>query len=121
MGAFLECTKLTRVEFTDSVECIGKEAFNACLSLSEFTIPTMENYRYLSATPESGYFSASSVGIFKYCGNLTSVRFNGTVEEFKALFNYEKKNESAFDDWCHESYITKIICTDGEYDLYNIY
>ena len=121
MGAFLECTKLTRVEFTDSVECIGKEAFNACLSLSEFTIPTMENYRYLSTTWEWSYLSESTVSIFKYCGNLTSVRFNGTVEEFKVLFNYEKKNESAFDSWCHESYITKIICTDGEYDLYNIY
>lgn len=118
MLAFFECFSLKKVEFTGPVERIFIGAFNACISLEEFTLPEIDNPNNLCVHEDYRYPVGAS-SIFAYCGKLTALRFNGTIEEFKAKFNYEKKDEAAFDAAYYDSYILTIICSDGEYDITN--
>lgn len=118
MLAFFECFSLKKVEFTGPIDKIFVGAFNACVSLEEFTLPEIENLTNLSCREDYKYPTGGR-SIFLHCGKLKELHFNGTVEEFKEKFNYEKKDEGAFDWAYYESYVLTIICSDGEYDITN--
>ena len=55
-GAFADCTKLTTVNFTESVTSIGQEAFKNCSALTEITVP--------------GSVTKITTGVFENCVNL---------------------------------------------------
>ena len=110
-NAFRSCSALTSVEFEGGeITSLGSGAFAACTSLTNFNL-VMFNSKSFEVDYSSG------LDIFEYCGSLKTINFNGTVEEFRALVNYEEEYNSWDDTWLADSYIIKIQCSDGEIEV----
>ncbi len=95
VGAFQDCSSLTSVTIPDNVTSIERFAFYYCKSLTSVTIPD----------------NVTSIGnlAFSDCSSLTGITFNGTVEEWNAIY---KGN-----NWSYNIPATKVVCTDGEVEL----
>lgn len=104
--AFKGCSSLKLVEFsgTDMVN-IGVGAFTACTLLEKIYLPKIEVDYY------GGY------ELFKYCGSLKTIIFNGSIEEFYEHFHYDKDYDSFDDAWLMHSYVITIKCIDGEIEI----
>ena len=81
----------TEVIFPDSVTTIGDYAFAYC-----------DNIVHLAIGKGVTYIGEEA---FNYCSNLTSITFNGTVAEWKAI---EKE-----DGWNSNVPATEVVCADG--------
>ncbi|MDE7227952.1 MAG: leucine-rich repeat domain-containing protein [Treponemataceae bacterium] len=97
--AFDSCTSLTSVEIPDSVTSIGECAFELCTSLTGVTIPA--NMTSIGRAAFWGCESLANVTIpnsvtsigdnaFYRCDVLKEIRFNGTVEQWKAIQGSDK-------------------------------
>ena len=93
-GIFFRCPAITEIQIPDGVETIEFNAF-ACSGLTEVILPK----------------SLTSIGngAFASCTSLTSIIFEGTVEEWNAI---EK-----VDNWNMNVPATKVVCCDGEVAL----
>ena len=87
---------ITKVEMPNSVTIIGNNAFNTCSGLTSITIPN-------SVT------SIGQYGAFYNCTNLSTIRFEGTLEEWNAI---EKGT-----DWNKNVPATEVICSNGSVSL----
>lgn len=87
--AFSGCDSLRAMELPGSVKSIGSDAFSGCRSLEAITIPA----------------SVTSMGEFTFsgCERLSFIFYDGTIDQWKALFPYELSPETA------------ICCTDGNF------
>lgn len=90
--AFSGCTGLTSITIPDSVTSIGGSAFAGCTGLTSVTIPN----------------SVTSIGDYAFfeCTGLTDIKFNGTMEQWKAIskgISWEFNVPST----------CKVVCTDG--------
>ena len=90
-SAFLGMTGLKGVTIPDSVTSIGHYAFGSCTGLTSVTIG-----KGVTRIGDSA---------FSGCTGLTNIKFNGTIEQWKAISKdyYWKYNVPA----------TQVICTDG--------
>ena len=125
-GAFYECTSLTSITIPDSVTNIGFEAFS-CKSLTNIEVDTNNQYyksidgnlytkdgktlvQYARGKADISFIipdSVISIGdwAFAYCTNLTSITFNGSVEQWNAV-------TKGF-QWKYLASITEVVCLDG--------
>ncbi|MBQ1847313.1 MAG: leucine-rich repeat domain-containing protein, partial [Clostridia bacterium] len=91
-SAFSDCTGLTSITIPDGVTSIRMEAFCNCSGLTSITIPD-------SVTSIVEY-------AFSGCTGLTSINFNGTVEQWDAIYKALGWNDTTGDYTVH--------CTDGD-------
>ena len=91
--AFSYCNGLTSVTIPNSVKSIGDYAFSGCNGLTSVTIPngvtSIGDYAFSGCSALTSITipnSVKSIGnyAFQYCG-LTSITFNGTVEQWLAI------------------------------------
>ncbi len=90
--AFNNCIGLKNIIIPNSVTSIGKLAFCGCTSLTSVTIGK----------------GVMSIGkwAFNSCSKLTEMKYNGTMEEWKAI---EKG-----DNWAYNTPFETIHCNDGD-------
>lgn len=114
--AFYYCEALEKVIIPDSVTEMGNNAFKHCFALKYVIIGNG-----ITKIPESAFDDSAIIEIciprglteigpyaFSWCGELTTIRFGGTVEEWLAI-----TKQAHFDD------LTKdytVYCTDGKVD-----
>jgi hypothetical protein len=116
-NAFYYCKDLTSITITDSVTSIEEGAFWDS-GLTSVTIPnsitSIKDYTFSdcsSLTSVTIPNSVTSIGTaFNSCTSLTSIIFEGTMEEWK---NIEKSGY-----WIEQVPATHIQCTDGQVSLY---
>ena len=117
-SAFYGCADLTAVVIPDGVESIGDRAFQDCNGLVEVVIP--DSVTSIGASAFEMCLGLKSVvigknvtsigdGLFDYSSCLSSITFNGTKKQWKAI---EKNNTN----WTF-ILATKVVCSDGEVDL----
>ena len=90
-SAFEACDFLEKVVIDEGVRFISDDAFYSCENLEYVSLP--------KSLTRIGYL------IFSRCDNLTSIKFNGTQDDWYNIINNEHINDSC--------YISKIECTDG--------
>ncbi len=95
-GTFSGCTSLTSVTLREDITALGNHVFENCAALSILSLPAT-----LSRIGEDA---------FVYCGNLTHIRFGGSVEAWCAI-RFGAYTEE-YQPRC------KIHCTDGNVILY---
>lgn len=93
--AFEGCDFLTTFISEEGLHYIDDGCFYSCEALIHVTFPK----------------SLKRIGhnVFNRCDNLTEIHYKGTVEEWNKISNHEFVNEG--------SYVSKIICIDGEINL----
>lgn len=94
-SAFSSCSSLTNVTIGNGVTSIGNNAFYGCANIKNITISN----------------SVTSIGseAFYGCNSLTSLKFNGTKEQWNGI----SKGYS----WNYSSAIKQVVCTDGTINL----
>ncbi len=90
-NAFHNCTNLTSVSIPNSVITLSSYLFSSCSNLTEVTI--------------SNPFSTISSYVFLNCVKLSTVKYNGTLVQWKALRKYN--------DWDKNTNNYTVVCTDG--------
>ena len=117
-GAFYDCDGLTSITIPNSVTSIGDEAFWGCSSLTSITIPnsvtSIVNEAFLECTGLTSVTignSVTSIGVsaFGGCSGLTSITYEGTQEQWNAIYKGEY--------WKDEALATYVQCTDGQVAL----
>ena len=130
-SAFCACDSLTSVTIGKGITSICTSAFSSCSSLTEIKVnenntaykdidgnlytkdgTTLVQYAIgKTATSFAIPDSVTSIGnsAFAYCSSLTSITFNGTIEEWNAI------SKGAY--WNNNVPATKVICSDGEVEL----
>lgn len=95
-GGFSRCTWLTDIVIPESVVSIGAQAFADCTALESITLPV----------------SIVSLGgmEFKNCTALQAIIFEGTTEQWDAIFKY---------DWSMNTGVpaSAVVCRDGTVKL----
>ena len=113
-GAFSFCSELTSVDF-GGVTVIGQNAFQSCTSLKSVTIPagvkTLESSTFAfceELTEISLPAGLSSVGYsaLMNCAKLKTIRFGGTVAEWKTAIKGAMEFDTGTGDYT-------VICADG--------
>ncbi len=89
--AFAGCSGLTNIILPDTVTIVGYFAFSSCTNLTSVTIP--------KGVRELQQF------VFADCTNLTTINYQGTVEEWNAIY----KNSG----WDEGTPNYTVVCTDG--------
>lgn len=90
--AFEGCDFLESIVFDEGVKYIDDAVFYSCEELDTVVLPrSLERLGH---------------NVFNGCDKLTVIHFKGTREEWLRIRNHEFVNEG--------SYISKIVCTDGE-------
>ena len=95
-NTFKECHNLTNVELPNSITSIGSSTFYNC-SFTTITIPA----------------SVTEIGqeAFALCTNLTSIVYEGTMEQWNAISKYQ--SSSGVMDWNYRVSVTEVVCSDG--------
>ena len=115
-NAFYYCEALEKIIIPDSVVEIGGNAFKYCRALKYAIIGSG-----VTIIPESAFDDSALIEIsipkslteigsyaFNWCGELTTISFGGTVEEWLAI-----TKKSHFDDLTPNY---TVYCTDGKVD-----
>ena len=94
-GAFEDCDFLETVTMDEGIKYIDDSCFYSCDALKYVVLPK----------------SLKRIGhnVFNSCDVLTEIHYNGTIDDWNKIINREFINEG--------SYISKIICIDGEINL----
>ena len=112
--AFSGCSGLTSVTIGNSVTSIGYEAFKDCSGLASVIIPdsvmSIGGFAFSRCSKLTSVTignSVTSIGVyaFYYCTGLTSINYEGTMAQWNKI--------SENTNWAHNSYIKKVVCTDG--------
>lgn len=116
--AFDGCEKLTTVQFMEGINTIYSGAFQSCENLNELVLPNT-----LKEIGDGAFCACDNlanvvigdeltrIGASAFSGNtkLTSITFNGTVEEWNVI--------SKGNNWNSDVPATKVVCSDGEVNL----
>lgn len=97
-GAFSDCAGLVTLELPQALQVLGSDSFMRCTSLERVMLPK----------------SVRNMGwsIFGSCRNLQTIRYAGTVSEWRSIFKCGKWHEGAGR--------VEIACSDGTiYDEYH--
>lgn len=114
-GAFEDCDSLTTVTIPDNVTRIRNHAFGLCDSLTSVTVGNGVTHlgdcvfdHCSSLTNITIGNSVTSIGYSALydCSSLTSINFNGTKEQWRAIFKPH--------DWNYNTGEYTIHCTDGD-------
>lgn len=90
--AFEGCDFLESITLDEGVKQISDDAFYSCDELTSVVLPkTLERLGH---------------NVFNGCSKLTEVTYNGTREDWYQIYNADFIDEG--------SYISKVICSDGE-------
>lgn len=95
--AFIDCNEITSISIPDSIKTIKKYAFAGCSRLKSVIIG-------------KGITDMEEL-IFSGCRSLSEIKINLTMKEC-----LERKKKFKW-QWREESFISKIICTDGVIEL----
>ena len=90
---FCDCTSLTSIEIPDSVTSIGIYAFHNCNSLKSITLPNS--------------ITTINEGAFNDLGSDVVIKFNGTKEQFKKIYNSEAFKDTYFTVNCLDGTLHK--------------
>ena len=127
-SAFSGCTGLTSITIPDSVTSIGDEAFSGCSGLTSIQV-SAGNTKYHSqgnclietdsgtlvlgcknsVIPSDGTVTSIGMSMLWYCTSLTTIRYGGTVEQWKAIskYSYWADNTGNFVVYCSDGTIAK--------------
>lgn len=112
---FYECGELTNVTIGNGVTAIGENAFERCTSLTSIIIPdsvtSIGRYAFRDCTGLTSVTIGSGVksiadSVFDGSSELTSITYNGTIEQWKAIYKWQDWNSNTGDYVVH--------CTDGD-------
>ena len=115
--AFMGQENLTSISIPNGVTYIGDDSFSGCTGLKNIVIPEsvtyIGDYNFYGCTNLEEVTISSSVktigiSVFNGCVNLTSIKYTGTISEWKNISN---------NNWNTVSRIQKVICTDGEIEI----
>lgn len=113
--AFMYCSSLGNVEIPQNVTVIGKSAFDSCTSLESVEIPdgvvSINSRAFYGCNNIGGVYIPASVTdigdyAFKECKLLDTVRYGGTIEQWKYIIMGAEWNSNGI-QWT-------IYCSDGE-------
>lgn len=114
-SAFSGCKGLTSITIPNSVTSIGYEAFSGCTSLTSIIIPdsvtSIGRYSFRGCTGLTSVTIGSGVksiadSVFDGSSELTSITYNGTIEQWKAIYKWQ--------DWNYNTGNYVVHCTDGD-------
>lgn len=91
--AFDSCYELTEIIVPESISILKKNVFSICKKLTKITIPSS--------------VTTMCEGALDYCGNLKSIDYKGTMEQWKALV------ENSHKTWDSNTGNYIVTCTDG--------
>lgn len=112
---FLDCSSLTSLTIRDGITKIGWSSFSNIPKLASFSVPStvtvIESLAFQSCTSLTSItLPKSLVEIqsepFLYCGALTEIYYEGTVEEWAAIYKWS--------DWNLSHWSLTVHCTNGD-------
>lgn len=125
-GAFSTCTSLESIILPNTITTIKGKAFMGCNSLKSINFP--EGLLYIGGNNDyvmqSGAFESctsltkidlphSILGIggysFKGCSNLSTINYNGTIEEWRSVYKGS--------GWASGTNTSVVHCTDGDVNI----